>query len=95
MKGRWHYPYRAVDQFGNTIDFLLRPDRGIAAARAFFRKTLDSNGDRFPRTVTFDGHVPSRRAPWLLRRERVKWRYVKVRTYQYLNNIAEQDHRGI
>ena len=95
VKGRWHYLYRAVDQFGKTIDFLLRPDRGIAAARAFFRKALDSNGDHFPRTVTLDGHVPSRRALWLLRREHVKWRHVTVRTCQYLNNIVEQDHRGI
>ena len=34
------------------IDFRLRRDRGIAAAQAFFRKALGSNGSRFPRTVT-------------------------------------------
>jgi transposase-like protein len=45
--------------------------------------------------VTIDGHVPSRRALWLLRRENVLWRYVKVRTCKYLNNIVEQDHRAI
>jgi DDE domain len=28
VRGRWHYLYRAVDQHGNTIDFLLRRDRG-------------------------------------------------------------------
>ena len=33
IRGRWHYLYRAVDQHGKTIDFPLRPDRGIAAAR--------------------------------------------------------------
>ena len=87
--------YRAVDQYGQTIDFLLRPDRGIAAAQAFFRKALDSNGDHFPRTVTLDGHVPSRSALSKLRRERPKWRNVKVRTCKYPNNIVEQDHRGI
>jgi len=95
VRGRWHYLCRAVDQFGKTIDFLLRRDRGVAAAQAFFRRALDSNGDRFPRTVTLDEHVPSRRALWLLRRERVKWRHVKVRRSQYLNNIVGQDHRGI
>ena len=95
IRGRWHYLYRAVDQHGKTIDFLLRPDRGIAAAQAFFRKALDSNGGRFPRKVTLDGHVPSRVALWRLRREHVKWRHVRVRTSQYLNNIVEQDHRGI
>lgn len=68
---------------------------GIAAAQAFFRKAIASNGDRFPRTVTLDGHRPSRLALWKLRMKHVKWRHVKVRTCQYLNNIVEQDHRGI
>ena len=27
--------------------------------------------------------------------EHVRWRHVKVRTCQYLNNIVGQDHRGI
>ncbi len=95
IRGRWHYLYRALDQHGKTIDFVLRRDRGVAAAQAFFRKALDSNGGRFPRKVTLDGHVPSRVALWRLRREHVKWRHVKVRTSQYLNNLIEQDHRAI
>jgi transposase-like protein len=45
--------------------------------------------------VTLDGHVPSRRALWLLRRKHSCWRNVKVRTCKYLNNIVEQDHRAI
>ena len=95
IRGRWFYLYRAVDKQGRTIDFLLRPDRGIAAARAFFRKAAATNGGHGPRKVTLDGHVPSRRALWLLRREALLWRHVKVRTSQYLNNIVEQDHRAI
>jgi transposase-like protein len=31
----------------------------------------------------------------LLRREDPKWRYVEVRSWKYLNNIVEQDHRAI
>jgi transposase-like protein len=39
VRARWHYPYRAVGKFGKTIDFLLRPNRGVPDAQAFFRKT--------------------------------------------------------
>jgi transposase-like protein len=84
-----------VDKRGKTIDFQLRPDRGIAAAQAFFRKALSSTLPRVPRKVTIDGHVPSRRALWLLRREHPCWRNVIVRTNQYLNYVIEQDHRAI
>jgi transposase-like protein len=38
IRGKWHYLYRAVDKQGKTVDFLLRRDRGIAAAQTFFRK---------------------------------------------------------
>jgi transposase-like protein len=38
IRGTFSYLYRAVDKHGKTVDFLLRPDRGIAAAQAFFRK---------------------------------------------------------
>jgi transposase-like protein len=95
VKGKWHYLYRVVDKQGRSIDFLLRPDRGIAAAQAFFRRALASHQDRPPRKVTLDGHVPSHRALRLLRREHPAWRRVRVRSSKYLNNIIEQDHRAI
>jgi len=69
IKGKWHYLYRAVDKQGKTVDFLLRPDRGIAATQAFFRKALATHAPRVPRKITLDVHVPSHRALWLLRRE--------------------------
>src|SRR5450755_911744 len=82
LASRWHVVaiYHAVDKQGKTVDFLLRRDRGIAAAQACFRKALATNAPRVPRKVTLDGHVPSRRALWLLRREHPCWRNVKVRT---------------
>jgi transposase-like protein len=95
VKGKWHYLYRVVDKQGRSIDFMLRPDRGIAAAQAFFRRALASHPDRAPRKVTLDGHVPSHRALRLLRREHPAWRRVRVRSSKYLNNIIEQDHRAI
>jgi transposase-like protein len=60
--------------FSKVVDFPLRRDRGIAAAQAFFRKALASTLPRVPRKVTLDGHVPSRRALWLLRRDQAALR---------------------
>jgi transposase-like protein len=57
VRGKWHYLYRAVDKRGKTVDFLLRPDRGIAAAQAFFRKALATSPPRRPRKITLDGHA--------------------------------------
>ena len=95
IRGRFTYLYRAVDKHGKTVDFLLRPDRGIAAAQAFFRKALSTSLPRWPRKITLDGHLQSHMALRLLRREDPKWKYVEVRSNPYLNNIIEQDHRAI
>ena len=104
VAGRWTfirtrpkqtYLYRAVDKYGKTVESLLRPDRGIAAAQAFFRKALAHNLPKWPRKISLDGHVPSHVGLRLLRREDPKWKFVLVRTSQYLNNIVEQDHRAI
>ena len=89
------YLYRAVDKYGKTVESLLRPDRGIAAAQALFRGALAHNLPKWPTKITLDGHVPSHVGLRLLRREDPKWKFVPVRTSQYLNNIIQQDHRAI
>ena len=33
VAGRWTYLYRAIDSAGNTIDFLLSPNRDLTAAK--------------------------------------------------------------
>ena len=47
VQGKWHFLYRAVDKHSKTVDFLLRPDRGIAAPKAFFRKALSTCSPRW------------------------------------------------
>lgn len=50
--GQWKYLYRAVDKAGNTVAFLLRARRDKAAARRYFEKAIDHNGE--PLTITVD-----------------------------------------
>jgi ABC-type branched-subunit amino acid transport system substrate-binding protein len=49
---KWKYFYRAADQAGNTIDFLLPAHRDKVAARRYFEKSIAQNGE--PETVTID-----------------------------------------
>jgi len=44
VKGQWVYLYRAIDKFGDTVDFMLSEKRDEAAATAFFRQAIDENG---------------------------------------------------
>src|SRR5215470_15588064 len=43
VKGQWRYLYRAVDQQGQTVDFLLTKNRDKAAAVCFFKKAICNN----------------------------------------------------
>ena len=61
VRGKWVYLYRAVDRAGKTVDFRLSARRDVAAARAFFRKAIKTQGTK-PCTVTLDGYAASHRA---------------------------------
>ena len=54
VRGQLMYLYRAVDGQGNTVEFFLSRTRGIAAAKAFFRKALKHHQE--PHSITLDGH---------------------------------------
>src|SRR5688500_19056282 len=38
VRGHWAYLYRAVDETGQVVDVLLRPQRDLASARAFLQQ---------------------------------------------------------
>jgi transposase-like protein len=61
IRGQWVYLYRAVDRAGKTVDFRLSTRRNVAAAKAFFRKAVKSQGS-IPTTITLDGYAASHRA---------------------------------
>jgi transposase-like protein len=94
VRGRWVYLYRGVDRDGNTVDFRLSPKRDVAAAKAFFRKALRTQG-RAPVSITLDGYAASHRAVREMPTENKAWKQSKLRSSKYLNNLIEQDHRGI
>lgn len=95
VRGGLHYLYRAVDKNGKSVASLLRADKGMDAAQAFFRDAVAKNNSRWPRKVNLDGNAASHRALRLLSDDSPKWKSVVVRSSRYLNNIVEQDHRAI
>ena len=93
IRGRWVYLYRAVDREGKTVDFRLSTKRDVAAAKAFFRKAIKSQGST-PPTITLDGYAASHRAVREMTAEGQLPADTKLRSSKYLNNLIEQDHRG-
>ena len=100
VKGEWHYLYRAVDKAGDTVDFMLSKKRDQAAATAFFSKAIGTNG--LPEKVTIDksganlaGLNAINFQIEILILLGLSLMKIQIRQIKYLNNIVEQDHRGI
>ena len=97
VKGQWKYYYRAVDKYGDVIDFLLRDKRDEKAARAFFQKAIGQHG--LPEKVVIDGSHSNALA---LHNINVGlWHsgrmlsLIEILSIKYLNNIVEQSHRRV
>jgi putative transposase len=91
VKGAWKYLYRAVDKYGQTIDFLLTEQRDKEAALKFLKKAIRRNG--LPETITIDGSDANKAAIKSYNQEHGT--AIAIRQVKYLNNIVEQDHRGV
>jgi len=100
VKGKWCYLYRAVDKAGDTIDFYLSQKRDKKAAITFFKKVIGSSG--LPEKVTIDKSGANKSGLDAINLELTflammgfSFFNFEIRQIKYLNNIVEQDHRGI
>jgi len=91
VKGEWRYLYRAVDTQGQTIDFLLTEQRDEQAAKRFLTKAIRRHG--VPEKITIDGSAANKAAITSYNEEHGT--AIEIRQIKYLNNIVEQDHRGV
>ncbi len=97
VNGKWVYLYRAVDKEGSTIDFMRSEKRNSPAVLKFFKKAIGSSG--LPEKINFD-----KSGSYTAALERINTLFfvyglghflIEVRRIKYLNNMVEQDHRGI
>ncbi len=76
------------------MDFRLSARRDVVPAKAFFRKAIKSHG-LLPRTITLDGYAASHRAVREMKGTGELPDDTTLRSSKYLNNLIEQDHRGV
>lgn len=91
--GKDRYLYRAVDKFGNTVDFLLTKRRMKGSAQKFLNKAIGNNSK--PRVINIDKSGANKSGIRSINRELLIVKKIKIRQCKYLNNIVEQDHRNI
>ena len=91
VKGEWRYLYRAVDKQGQTSDFLLTEQRDQEAALRFLKKAIRRHG--VPGKITIDGSAANEAA--IKSYNQAHGTTIEIRKITYLNNIVEQDHRGV
>src|SRR5215475_5086976 len=91
VKGEWKYLYRAVDKQGQTIDFLLTEHRDKEAALRFLKKAIRRHG--LPEKITIDGRDANEAA--IKSYNEAHGTAIIIRQGQYLNNMVEQDPRGV
>ncbi|WP_040590615.1 IS6 family transposase [Methylobacter marinus] len=96
VKGRWVYLYRAIDKFGDTVEFMLSEHRDAAAASSFFVNAINANG--FPHKIVMDKSGANYAGIENINRLLMLAgliSFIDIYQNKYLNNLIEQDHRAI
>ena len=98
VKDECLYYYRAVDKFGDVIDYYLSHKRDEAAAKAFLNKAIAQNG--LPEKVVVEGSKSNHAAIDVMNVQLWLTGYfmlslIELIDVKYLNNIVEQSHRWV
>ncbi|MDQ3235234.1 MAG: IS6 family transposase [Pseudobdellovibrionaceae bacterium] len=91
VRGKLKWLYRAVDEDGETIDFLLSAKRDQKAALRFLKKAVRQHG--VPRKINTDKSGAN--AAGLKAFNAEYSTDIELRQVKYLKNIVEQDHRRV
>jgi len=91
IRGRWAYLSRAVDKDGQTVDFLLTPQRDRAAALACLQKAIHHQ-DR-PEKITIDQSGSNTAA--INHYNKTHKTAIVIQQSKYRTNRVEQDHRAV
>jgi putative transposase len=91
VTGEWRSLDRAVAKHGPTIDFLRTEHREQEAARRLLKKAIRRHG--IPETITLDGRAANAAA--IRSDNEAHGTTISIRQVKYLNNMVEQEHRGV
>ena len=97
IRGQWQYVYRAVDKYGDIIDFYLSDKRDREAALTFFSKAFDIAGLPHRYAINKSGSNLSAllMINALLILHGLGRFFIGVLQVRSLNKIVEQSHRPI
>ncbi len=95
IKGRWYYLYRAIDKYGNTLEWMLSRQQNAKAAMRFFKKAIAQPYVKSPRVVNVDKHASFPPAHQKAKDEGLFSSQCKLRRVKYLNNCIENDHKAV
>ena len=93
VRGQWAYLWRAVDKFGDTIEFYLSPTRNAAAAKRLLGKALNGlKSWELPHVINTDKAPTYAAALVELKKEGKCPEDTVHRQLKYLNNGLEANH---
>jgi transposase-like protein len=92
VKGEWKYLYRALDEYGNTIDFYLSKRRNAKAAKLFLKKLINNNQICEVKVINTDKNPAYIQAIKELKKEGKLDKNIEHLRIKYRNNKLEADH---